>query len=82
MLHINRTEFDQILSDPSSCYQTPDEVLQDERLSREQKIQILKQWAFDERELEVAEEENMTGGDSPPLKLNQILLALREIEEE
>lgn len=77
---ITKDEFEQIISDPSSNYQVPKDVLLDERLSREQKIDILKQWAFDERELEVAEEENMRG-DSTPLVLDQILIALHQIEQ-
>ena len=80
MSFITKNEFEQIISDPSSNYQVPQNVLLDERLSREQKIAILKQWAFDERELEVAEEENMRG-DSTPLVLDQILIALHQIEQ-
>lgn len=80
MSSITLVEFDRIISDPSSSYQFPQDVLLDERLSREQKIVVLKQWAFDERELEVAEAENMRG-DSRPLVLDQIMLVLHQIEQ-
>ncbi len=78
---ITKNEFEQIISDPSSNYQFPQDVLLDERLSREQKIAILKQWAFDERELEVAEEENMQAtndADTSPL-LDDIIRALHDL---
>ena len=79
MSHINEKEFERILADPSATFKVPDEVLHDSRLSRKQKIAILKLWAFDERELEVAEEENMRG--KGPILLDEVMLALREIEK-
>lgn len=80
MSTITKDEFERIISDPSSSYEFPQDVLLDERLSREEKIVVLKQWAFDERELEVAEEENMRG-DSAPLVLDQIMIILHQIEQ-
>ena|SRR3990167_2355541 len=79
MSHINEKEFERILADPSAIFKVPDEVLHDERLSRKQKIAVLKLWAFDERELEVAEEENMRG--KSPIQLDEVLLALHQIEK-
>ena len=75
--HINKTEFEHILNDPSAVYRQPEDVAQDERLSREEKIKILKQWAFDAQEIEVAQEENMIGDASP---LRQVLLVLHQLE--
>jgi len=51
------------LLDPSSVFASPQEVLINQELSREQKIQILKRWESDMREILVAEEENMQGKD-------------------
>lgn len=75
--HIDKKEFERIIDDPSAAYAQPEDVLHDGRLSREEKITILKQWAFDAREIEVAQEENMLGEASP---LRQVLLVLHEIE--
>lgn len=75
MLHLTQVEVDRILADPSSSYAAPEDVLLDERLSREQKVSILKLWAFDAREIEVAQEENMRGDASP---LHQVLQALKK----
>jgi hypothetical protein len=50
--------------DPASLFRSPDEVIGNERLSRENKIEILCRWAYDTAELAVAEEEGMGGGES------------------
>ena len=44
---------------PASVFKQPKDVLQDKSLSRDEKIDILRRWAYEERELAVAEEENM-----------------------
>lgn len=72
-------EFNQIISDPSAVYKAPEDVLVDARLSREQKIAVLKQWAYDEREIEVAEEENMRT-EAKSTILHQVLIVLRQLE--
>jgi hypothetical protein len=53
------SKFEQALLNPTSIYQLPVEVVQDNSLTREQKIQILHRWEYDARELQIAEEENM-----------------------
>ena len=50
--------------DPASVYKLPSKVLVDDALSRTEKIDILRRWAYDEREKAVAEEENMTRHDN------------------
>ena len=58
---------------------TPDHVLRDAHLSREEKIAKLRQMAYDARELDVATEEGMEG---PPSDLPRILEALAELDAE
>ena len=65
---------------PSIVFKTPEEVLQSEELSREQKIEILRRWEYDARELQVAEEENMVGSNSDIL--DQIMRALLRLDEQ
>lgn len=65
--------------DPASVFKMPQEVLEQDQLSKEDKIFILKQWEYDELELSVAEEENMTGNERHAL-LRQIHLCLEKIE--
>jgi hypothetical protein len=49
--------------DPANVFEHPEDVLMDKSLSRHEKIDILRRWAYDEREKAVAEEENMIGGE-------------------
>lgn len=63
------------LLDPSSLYHSPQDVVGDDRLTREQKIEILRRWEYDEAEVRVAEEEGMPGGSNGEL-LQQIVKAL------
>lgn len=53
------SRFDKALLNPTSVYNLPMEVVNDNALTREQKIQILERWEYDARELQIAEEENM-----------------------
>jgi len=72
-------DIDKALHNPANVFETPDEVLKAEELSREQKIEILRRWEFDARELQVAEEENMIGTNADIL--GQIMRALLQLDE-
>ncbi len=43
--------------DPTSVFKDPEEVVASDELNRDQKIEILRRWEYDARQLEVAEEE-------------------------
>lgn len=63
--------------DPESIYKTPRALMEDKTLSRAEKIDILRRWAYDERERAVAEEENMIApGDQDLNRLDEILSLL------
>ena len=47
----------QAMLDPTSVFKDPTEVVSDENLSRDQKIEILRRWQYDAHQMEVAEEE-------------------------
>lgn len=66
--------------DPTSVFKNPRDVLKDPSLTREQKIDILRRWAYDEREMSVAEEENMQSANIEPDNiLDEILKSLLEL---
>ena len=65
--------------DPSSVFKQPHDVIDDQGLTRAQKIDILRRWAYDERELSVAEEENMQGGSDRSAIFEEILKSLLEL---
>jgi len=43
--------------DPTSVFKDPEDVVTSDELNRDQKIEILRRWEYDARQLEVAEEE-------------------------
>lgn len=50
-----------VAGDISERYAHPEKVLQDQSLTKEQKIRMLQEWDQDLRQLMVASEENMPG---------------------
>ena len=69
------TDIDKALLDPTSVFKTPEDVLKARDLTREQKIEILRRWEYDARELQVADDESMTGGSNNNL-LQRVLESL------
>ena len=67
-------DFRRALADPRAEFGVPERLLSDPRLDREGKRAILQSWKQDERELAVAEEEGMAGGETT--MLHRVLKAL------
>ena len=67
------------LTNPSAIFERPQEVVESNDLSRAQKIEILRRWEYDARELQVADEEGMALADPQPVVLDAILNALRSL---
>ena len=70
-------DVEKALLDPGLVFKTPGEVLANNELTRAQKIEILRRWEYDVRELEVADEEGMQGPE--PVTLDAVLDALRTL---
>jgi hypothetical protein len=77
MIDLNKAKYD-----PASIFKSPRDVLNDHSLSNSLKIDILKRWAYEEREMEVAEEENMrrANDDHHADILDEILKCLLELD--
>ena len=58
---------------PTRYYRRPGEVVRDRRLNRREKLEILEAWELEARQLSVAAEENMAGGE--PSLLQDVLQA-------
>jgi hypothetical protein len=58
-------------------FATPEELLAQDGLSEQQKMEILRRWAYDASESSVAVEEGMRDGDGGLLR--RILLALEQL---
>jgi hypothetical protein len=69
-------KFDDMLLDPANAFDSPDQVVTAEQLSREQKVQILRRWDNDSRQLMAAQSEGMTSADSGSVVLKQVQEAL------
>jgi hypothetical protein len=70
-------DLEQALLDPTAVFDSPESVLEAGTLTIEQKIEVLRRWAYDAREIAVAEEEGMIA-DQPSL-LHRIQEALIEL---
>ena len=62
---------------PAAVFRRPDEVINSAELNREQKIEILRRWEYDIRQLQVADEESMTAPQPETITLDVVLKALR-----
>ena len=67
------------LLDPSAVFHKPAEVVESDELEREQKIEILRRWEYDARELQVADDESMTAPRPERVTLDAVLQALRAL---
>lgn len=66
------------ISDPTREYQRPMDVVNDGKLSVEEKRKILESWKKDAQLLSTAQGENMAGGERPLLQ--DVSLALGELK--
>jgi long-chain fatty acid transport protein len=77
--HLSRhLGFERALLDPASSFDTRQDVVRSSELSWAQNIEVLCRWAYDARELAVAEEEGMNGGETPN-NLDAVVAALNNL---
>lgn len=67
------------LNDPATYFDSPEAVLDDKRLSMDQKKEILEHWQQDARLLETAAAENLAGGE--PNLLHRVSKALLKLKD-
>ncbi|MBL27765.1 MAG: hypothetical protein CMM50_09485 [Rhodospirillaceae bacterium] len=67
-------EFDKARRDPAGVFKDPAAIADHPGLSRAQKVELLRRWEADARELAVADDENMAGGEAQ--RLDAVLKAL------
>jgi hypothetical protein len=77
------TDLSSLKHNPAAFFKAPIEVVSSKNLSTDEKIEILQRWAYDEREKEVAEEENMPNhAGNTESRLSDILKALLKLKTE
>lgn len=62
----------------SRIYCDPGAVVDDQCLSLERKVEILKRWEYDARELQVAKEEGLSA-EAPDGQFDAVLLAMHRL---
>jgi hypothetical protein len=72
-------DYDQALLTPQKIFELPMEVVETESLTTQQKLKVLKRWEADATDLEVATNENMTGGESS--RLGEVRKAIHDLCE-
>lgn len=73
-----RTNIEEIKNDPAKFYHLPEDIVADQSLSHDDKVDMLRHWEMDARLMAVAEEENMPGDEESPLRaIHRALLALQ-----
>jgi hypothetical protein len=70
-------QLEKAILDPSAVFATPESVVDEQRLSKQQKIDILLRWEYNAAEEAVALEEGMPGNDTDVLR--RVLIALGKL---
>lgn len=58
-------QLERALLDPAGVFDAPERVLEAGDLTHDQKREVLRRWLHDARELSVADDEGMSGGEPP-----------------
>ncbi len=67
--------------DPTMVFEDPMDVVANDELTRDQKIEILRRWEYDARQLEVAEEEAGMAVRRPEM-FDRVVQALHALDVE
>ncbi len=79
-MHARSETFDlqKALLNPAAVFGAPKAIVEDARLTREQKLRLLEQWEHDALSLAVAEGEGMSGGEES--MLGRVRLAINAVK--
>jgi hypothetical protein len=75
---MTKDQLTQAMIDPASMFLSPMAIVGDERLASDQKIELLRRWEYDAREMQVADEEGFPARE-PGSLLDAILAALHSL---
>jgi len=73
-----KSKIDEVLVNPQASYANPQEVLDDNDLSREEKIKVLERWKAEAVHMQESTAEGFDGG--APSNLDKVIEALHAIE--
>ena len=72
-------DIEKALLNPVAIFKTPQQVIDTNDLSREQKIEVLRRWEYDVREIQVLDDESTTAKETHAVTLDSVLTALRSL---
>jgi len=72
-------DYDRALLAPDEIFELPLDVVETDSLTPKQKMEILKHWEADARDLQVATEENMSGPGTS--RLDEVREAIKKLSE-
>jgi len=75
---MTKDQLAQAMLDPSSVFASPTDIVGDERLASDQKVELLRRWEYDAREMQVADEEGFPARE-PGSLLDTIIVALHRL---
>jgi hypothetical protein len=67
-------DYDKALLNPAAIFKRPNDILDSDSLTSDQKMEVLKRWETDALLLSVAAEENMGGGE--PSRIEEVRHAI------
>lgn len=77
---MNAIDFSKALLDPGSVFPSPEDLLEEPSLKKAQKIELLKRWKYDAREISDATSEGMPGNRDGDI-FRRVSLALEFLEQ-
>ena len=69
---MDQQSFDKLVGDVAKHFATPEALISEQKLTREQKLALLRQWEYDLHLMQVATEENMPGNAPPGANAEKI----------
>jgi hypothetical protein len=72
-------DVEKALLDPAAIFKNPQQVIDANDLSRDQKIEVLRRWEYDVREIQVLDDESTTAKETHAVTLDSVLNALRSL---
>lgn len=73
-----KSRFDEVFLNPQANYEKPQLVLEDVKLSREEKVDVLKKWKAEAIHMQESTAEGFDGGERS--HLDEVAKALHELE--
>jgi len=72
-------DIEKAILDPAAIFKNPQQVIDNDDLSRDQKIEVLRRWEYDVREIQVLDDESTTAKETHAVTLDSVLNALRSL---